>query len=58
MLRRVKIKDPGDTTMLVGEAIEKNVFFEENEKIMEEGGTPAAAETASSGYNPRLVEYP
>ena len=44
MLKRVKIKDPGDTTMLVGEAIEKNVFFEENEKVIAEGGTPAAAE--------------
>jgi DNA-directed RNA polymerase subunit beta' len=44
MLKRVKIKDPGDTTMLVGEAIEKNIFFEENEKIIGEGGTPAAAE--------------
>ena len=44
MLKRVKIKDPGDTTMLVGEAIEKNIFFEENGKIVEEGGTPAAAE--------------
>lgn len=44
MLKRVKIKDPGDTTMLVGEAIEKTIFFEENEKIVKEGGTPAAAE--------------
>lgn len=44
MLKRVKIKDPGDTTMLVGEAVEKNVFFEENEKVVSEGGTPAAAE--------------
>ncbi|MYF47696.1 MAG: DNA-directed RNA polymerase subunit beta', partial [Candidatus Dadabacteria bacterium] len=44
MLKRVKIKEPGDTTMLVGEAIEKTVFFEENEKIVQEGGTPAAAE--------------
>ena len=44
MLKRVRIKDPGDTTMLVGEAIEKNVFFEENEKVIAEGGAPAAAE--------------
>ncbi len=44
MLKRVKIKDPGDTTMLVGEAIEKTIFFEENENIVKEGGSPAAAE--------------
>ncbi len=49
MLRRVKIKDPGDTTMLVGEAIEKNVFFEENEKVGAEGGQPAAAEPLLQG---------
>ncbi len=49
MLRRVKIKDPGDTTMLVGEAVEKNVFFEENEKTVADGGMPAAAEPLLQG---------
>ncbi|GIW47250.1 MAG: DNA-directed RNA polymerase subunit beta' [Deltaproteobacteria bacterium] len=44
MLKRVRIKDPGDTTFLVGEAVEKRVFFEENEKIIAQGGKPASAE--------------
>ena len=44
MLRRVRIKEPGDTTFLVGEAIEKHIFFEENERIQSNGGTPASAE--------------
>ena len=44
MLRRVRIKDPGDTIFLVGEAIEKPVFFEENERVIEQGGKPASAE--------------
>ncbi len=44
MLRRVRIKDPGDTTLLVGEAIEKHVFFEENERVMAQDGKPASAE--------------
>lgn len=44
MLRRVRIKDPGDTILLVGEAIEKQVFFEENERVQEQGGKPASAE--------------
>lgn len=44
MLRRVRIKDPGDTTMLVGEAVEKHIFFEENERVLEQGGRPASAE--------------
>ncbi|MGQ0793359.1 MAG: DNA-directed RNA polymerase subunit beta' [Deltaproteobacteria bacterium] len=44
MLRRVRIKDPGDTIFLVGEAIEKRVFFEENERVASQGSKPASAE--------------
>jgi DNA-directed RNA polymerase subunit beta' len=44
MLRRVRIKDPGDTTFLVGEPVERIVFFEENERVTSQGGKPATAE--------------
>jgi len=44
MLRRVRIKDPGDTILLVGEAIEKHIFFDENERVLSQKGTPASAE--------------
>ena len=44
MLKRVKIVDSGDTTLLIGEAVEKNEFIKANEKITAEGGTPAQAE--------------
>ncbi len=44
MLRRVKIKDPGDTNFLVGEHVEKPIFEEENQKVLTEGGRPAIAE--------------
>ena len=44
MLKRVRIKEPGDTTFLVGEAIEKQIFFEANQKISQQGGEPASAE--------------
>ena len=44
MLKRVRIKEPGDTTFLVGEAIEKQIFFEANQKISQQGGKPASAE--------------
>ena len=44
MLKRVRIKDPGDTSFLVGEAVEKHIFFDENKKVLQEGGTPATAE--------------
>jgi DNA-directed RNA polymerase subunit beta' len=44
MLKRVRIKDPGDTTFLVGEPVEKYVFFDENERVASRGGRPATAE--------------
>ena len=44
MLRRVRIKEVGDTDFLVGEQVERHVFEEENEKIKAKGGKPAIAE--------------
>jgi len=44
MLRRVRIKDPGDTTFLVDEQVEKFVFEKENEKVNARGGVPATGE--------------
>ncbi len=44
MLRKVKIKEVGDTTFLSGESIEKSLFEAENQKIMQSGGVPATAE--------------
>ncbi len=44
MLRRVKIKEVGDTDFLIGEEVEKQVFEEVNEKVVSEGGKPAIAD--------------
>jgi DNA-directed RNA polymerase subunit beta' len=44
MLRRIKISDPGDTSFLVGQSVEKWIFREENERVKEAGGKPATAE--------------
>ncbi len=44
MLRRVKIKEVGDTDFLIGEEVEKMAFEEANEKILAEGGKPAIAD--------------
>ena len=44
MLRKVKIKDVGDTTFLPGEQIDKLIFEAENQKVMQTGGAPATAE--------------
>ncbi len=44
MLKRVKIKEVGDTHFLVDDQIEKFVFEEENARVMKEGGKPAVGE--------------
>jgi len=44
MLRRVRVKEVGDTNFLVDEQVEKYVFERENARVMERGGTPAVAE--------------
>jgi DNA-directed RNA polymerase subunit beta' len=44
MLRRVRVKDVGDTDFLVGEHVERNVFEEVNRRMLEEGRQPAQAE--------------
>jgi DNA-directed RNA polymerase subunit beta' len=44
MLRRVRIKEVGDTNFLVDEQVEKYLFERENARIMERGGQPAVAE--------------
>jgi len=49
MLRKVKIKDHGETKLLVGDEVERYVFEEENERILSEGKTPAVAEPLMQG---------
>jgi len=44
MLRRVRIKEVGDTDFLIGDQVEKWRFEEENERVLGEGGQPAIAE--------------
>jgi DNA-directed RNA polymerase subunit beta' len=48
MLRRVKITDPGDTSFLVGQSVEKWIFRDENERVIRDAqgkkGRPAKAE--------------
>jgi DNA-directed RNA polymerase subunit beta' len=44
MLRRVRIKEVGDTTLLVDDQLERNHFEEENERVLAKGGRPAVAE--------------
>ncbi len=44
MLRRVRVTDPATRRSSTDEHVEKHVFEEENEQVMEKGGTPATGE--------------
>ncbi|MHB8054966.1 MAG: DNA-directed RNA polymerase subunit beta' [Candidatus Aminicenantales bacterium] len=43
MLRWVKVEEIGDTEFLIDEQVDKFVFQEENQKVMDKGGKPAKA---------------
>ena len=43
MLRKVRVEDSGDTDFLVGSHVEKQLFKEENEKMVKKGKEPAKA---------------
>jgi hypothetical protein len=49
MLRKVRVKDPGDTEFLSGESVERLRFEEINEAILAEGKRPATAEPLLQG---------
>ena len=44
MLRKVEVTVPGDTTFLIGEQVDRDVFEAENAKVIAENGTPAQAD--------------
>ena len=41
MLQKVQVEDPGDTTFLEGDLMDKTVFREENERVLAAGGKPS-----------------
>jgi DNA-directed RNA polymerase subunit beta' len=44
MLRRVKVSEPGDTTFIADEKVERYRFQKENERVVAQGGRPAIGE--------------
>ncbi len=44
MLKKVKIKEVGDTNFMIGEIVDKVRFEEVNEEVIAKGGKPAVAE--------------
>ena len=49
MMRWVKVEDIGDTEFLPEEVVDKFKFREENNRVLEAGGTPAAGKTVLLG---------
>jgi DNA-directed RNA polymerase subunit beta' len=49
MLRRVRIKDVGNTHFLIDEQVERQMVDEENHRVMEAGGKPAVTENMLLG---------
>jgi DNA-directed RNA polymerase subunit beta' len=56
MLRKVKITEPGDTTMLWGDQIDRLTFEQENERVTEMGGKPAEAVPVLLGITKASLE--
>jgi DNA-directed RNA polymerase subunit beta' len=56
MLRKVKITDPGDTTMLWGDQIDRLAFEQENATVIEKGGKPAEASPVLLGITKASLE--
>ena len=44
MMRRVKVREIGDTEFIIEEQVDKNIFETANRAIIEKGGRPAVAE--------------
>jgi DNA-directed RNA polymerase subunit beta' len=51
MLRKVRVEDPGSSTLLPGDQLDRAVVLEENERLSEKEGQPIV-------YNPVLWELP
>ncbi len=49
MLRRVMVKDPGDTSFIADEQVERLRFQEENDRVEAQGGRPARGEPILMG---------
>src|SRR6185437_16124617 len=56
MLRKVRVTDPGDTTMLWGDQVDRLEFKEENDKVTEQGGKPAEASPILLGITKASLE--
>jgi len=56
MLRKVKVTDPGDTTLLWGDQIDRLEFEKENTQVIAKGGKPAEAAPVLLGITKASLE--
>ena len=56
MLRKVRITEPGDSNFLWNEQVERYQFQEANQKVMADGGMPAAASPVLLGITKASLE--
>ncbi len=56
MLRKVKVTEPGDTSLLWGDQIDKLAFEKENAEVVEKGGKPAEAVPVLLGITKASLE--
>ena len=56
MLRKVRITEPGDTTFLWGEQVDKIAFENENQRVDKMGGKPAEAQPVLLGITKASLE--
>ncbi|QQY10342.1 MAG: DNA-directed RNA polymerase subunit beta' [Candidatus Xiphinematobacter sp.] len=56
MLRKVRITDPGDTSMLWGDQVDRLEFKKENDTVIEQGGKPAEASPVLLGITKASLE--
>jgi DNA-directed RNA polymerase subunit beta' len=56
MLRKVRVTEPGDTTFLWGEQVDKVAFEEENARVEKMGGKPADAQPVLLGITKASLE--
>jgi DNA-directed RNA polymerase subunit beta' len=56
MLRKVKVTEPGDTTLLWGDQVDKITFEVENNRVLEKGGKPAEAVPVLLGITKASLE--
>jgi DNA-directed RNA polymerase subunit beta' len=56
MLRKVKVTEPGDTTMLWGDQVDRLTFEDENRRVAEKGAKPAIAVPVLLGITKASLE--